>query len=209
MCIRDSIILEIRVKGHKKPYNISWAKGFRKVAEVSGKSEMTSDRDCISLVLKNIDPSDAGVYKCTVKSSAGTSEVKFSPIKVKKPDVEETPKTDQEDEMKKGLKKTGPREDKAPEVGLGKMKLKKGVRDIKKDDGFEVKEQLKPAVVESGDSAKFSVKLSKKPESFVWSFNEQEIVETSEEFTTTCKDDELRYSTVSYTHLTLPTILRV
>lgn len=190
----EEIALEIRVKGHKKPYNVSWAKGFRNVTEVSGKSEMKSEGDCVSLVLKNIVPSDAGAYKCTVKSSAGTSEIKFSPIKVKKSAVEEIPKTDEPVEVKKGLKMTGPREDKAPQMELGKMKLKKGIRKDVEKDVFEVKEQLKPAVVECGDAAKYTVKLSKKAERFVWFFNEEEIADTSDDFTTICNDDEARYS---------------
>ena len=185
----EEIKLQLRVKGHKKPYSVNWAKGFRKVTEIDGKTEMKSDGDFISLILKNIETSDAGVYKCTVKCPAGTSEIKFSPIKVKVPVAETAAKNDQQEEVRKGLKRTGP-----SQLELSKMKLKKAAwKDAKKEDMFEVKEQLKSAVVESGDAAKFAVRLSKKAESFLWSFNEQDILDTSEEFTISCNDEEIRY----------------
>ena len=188
----EEIELALRVKGHKEPYSVNWAKGFRKVTEEEGKCEMKIEGDCIKLFLKNIEPADAGIYKCTVKSSAGTSELKFSPIKVKKPPVET--KAEKGEEFK-GLKKAGPNEKKDSQSDLGNKKLRKTSRnEVKKEDVFEVKDKLKPAVVESGDAAKFSVNFSKKAESFVWYFDDKDITEDSEEFTTFCNAENTSYS---------------
>lgn len=79
--IGDDVQFEALIKGHREPYKVEWSKGFKKINPA--KSEATVDSNVATLLLKDITVTDAGSYKCTVKSSKGQSELKFSSFKVK------------------------------------------------------------------------------------------------------------------------------
>ena len=171
--IGEDIKLEVDVKGHSQPYQVNWSKGFRKVNEEEGKTEFVVEDNHVMLVIKNVDVVDAGTYKCTVKSSTGSTELKFNPIKIKKP----ADKEDVIEEAPKSPETTG------SEFGKAAMQLRKttkgGIKlqkSIENDVEFEIEEKMKPVVSEDGDEAVFTVQLTKEAESFIWLINDEEVV---------------------------------
>jgi len=82
-CVGDCVAFELSVKGHQEPYDVTWYKGFKRLSDEPDKVEMTTQKTFVSLLLTDLDCSDGGAYKCVIRSSLGTSEFKFSPIKIK------------------------------------------------------------------------------------------------------------------------------
>ena len=79
--VGDDIQFKAIIKGHPEPYKVDWLKGFKKIS--ADRSEVIVNGSHVTLILKNIVLTDAGAYKCTVKSSKTTSELKFPSFKVK------------------------------------------------------------------------------------------------------------------------------
>ena len=71
------IILAVELEGHPNP-KVEWFKGFKKLLNVSGKTEISVEGSVYTLLLKNAKLDADGQYRCVASSSSGKSEKKFT-----------------------------------------------------------------------------------------------------------------------------------
>ncbi|XP_066917491.1 muscle M-line assembly protein unc-89-like [Clytia hemisphaerica] len=207
-CVGDTATFTLLISGHPEPFEVDWFKGFKRIEEDEIKYEVDISSNKVSLVLKDLDPSDAATYKCLIKSSTGKSEYKYNPIKIldeeeiveepKDQDVQETETEITSEEaalLEEGFDSWASGDDvddegramKAGRRGFGYLDRKRP----KKEDNTLLKtiEKLKPQVIEEGDNATFKVLLSATVDEFKWFINKVE-VSPSERFLTATTENE-------------------
>lgn len=237
--VGDDIVFDVLIKGHNEPYNIVWYNGFKKIKHMQNMMEINNESNRTTLTIKNATMDDGGVYKVSVKSAKGSSDLKYPPIKMKpkkEPITHEkrkAPVSPPKDTSRKSTKQTAAslsRESSIASTGSSEVAeespiqavvesevsqeptalpdveivadtaeilkdqsesdndktAKKSAKKTPKeevvvDDGppFVIEEKLKPVVVEEGESAIFSVTLSREADQLIWSIDNKEITNSN------------------------------